>query len=173
MRVKNDYKVKGKMTVIFTTFKGKTFEILIDTEDLEKVQSISCSWRYDGKYVYARPGGRKDSKVVMLHRFIMNTPKNMEVDHINHYTLDNRKSQLRNVTHAQNSQNRKGAQANNTSGVRGVYWHKQFGRWIATARIEGKTKYIGRFTDLSEAEEAVKQFRANNMEFSKESREVM
>ncbi|MBQ2348402.1 MAG: HNH endonuclease, partial [Clostridia bacterium] len=40
-----------------------------------------------------------------LHRFLMNPTSREEVDHINHNTLDNRKSNLRIVTTAQNQMN--------------------------------------------------------------------
>jgi len=43
---------------------------------------------------------------VTMARLIMNTPMNMVCDHVNHDTLDNRKSNLRNCTRSQNSMNR-------------------------------------------------------------------
>jgi len=60
----------------------------------------------------------------MLHQLIMDTPKGMETDHINGNTLDNRKSNLRVCTHAENARNR-GAQCNNTSGFKGVRYRKK------------------------------------------------
>lgn len=42
-----------------------------------------------------------------LHRFITNCPKGLQVDHLNHDTLDNRKSNLRICTHAENLRNRR------------------------------------------------------------------
>lgn len=48
---------------------------------------------------------------VLLHRFLMNPPDGFEVDHINHDTLDNRRSNLRCVTHKENMRNGKFALA--------------------------------------------------------------
>ena len=45
------------------------------------------------------------------------------IDHIFHKKFDNRKSQLRFVTHSQNQMNRDIGK-NNTSGYRGISWHK-------------------------------------------------
>ena len=49
-------------------------------------------------------------------------------DHINHNPLDNRRSNLRIATAAENVYNR-GKQRTNTSGVIGVYWMKDRNKW--------------------------------------------
>ena len=48
-------------------------------------------------------------RAVLMHRLIMDTPKGMVVDHIDHATLNNQESNLRNCTTSQNAMNRKGA----------------------------------------------------------------
>lgn len=55
-----------------------------------------------------------------IHRHILNPPKNKQVDHINHNTLDNRKCNLRLVTRSENQQNKNGALSNSKTGIRGV-----------------------------------------------------
>jgi hypothetical protein len=60
---------------------------------------------------------------------------------------------LRPVTQKQNVENRPGLAANNTSGVTGVYWHRN--RWMAEVKHNGSKHYVGRFTDIAEAEAAV------------------
>lgn len=74
---------------------------LIDIEDIELVKSYKWylnSWGYVASSI--------DGNYVKLHRFIMNPPKNMVVDHINHNRLDNRKQNLRVVSHRENCSNR-------------------------------------------------------------------
>jgi hypothetical protein len=69
---------------------------------------------------YARRSGG-----TYLHRFLLDAPKGMQVDHINHDTLDNRRSNLRIVTtNQQNNENRNGAHKNSKTGIRGVTIHK-------------------------------------------------
>jgi len=47
-----------------------------------------------------------EGKKVYMHRFIMGGPKGLIVDHINRQTLDNRRENLRIVTHSENMKNR-------------------------------------------------------------------
>jgi hypothetical protein len=63
---------------------------------------------------------------------------------------------LRPVTNKQNMENRPGPPVNNTSGVLGVTWHKQIGRWRVQVGHHGKHYSGGCFPleKLSEAEAA-------------------
>lgn len=83
-----------------------------------------------------------------MHRTVMDAPKGLVVDHIHHRTLDNRCTELRIVTQAINTRNRKGMRAANTSGVTGVFWHKPSGKWGVTI---GAADRLGYFTDKHEA----------------------
>jgi hypothetical protein len=119
--------------------KGKI--TLVDLDDYEKYGSF----RYYAlgnkeSHIYA---ARKLPRVngiqgrVFLHREIMNAPSDMEVDHINGDTLDNRKRNLRICTARQNRCNR-GPSIGNSSGYPGVSWDQQQRRWIAALSISGK-----------------------------------
>lgn len=70
-----------------------------------------------------------------MHRMIlMRTDaynSELQVDHINRVRLDNRRSNLRMVTAAQNALN-KSVSKRNTSGVTGVSFNKKYGTWVAT-----------------------------------------
>lgn len=61
---------------------------------------------------------------------------------------------LRAATDKQNGENRAGAQRRSKTGVRGVYWDQQRGNWYVQAVHHGKVHTGGRFTDISEAENA-------------------
>jgi hypothetical protein len=89
-----------------------------------------------------------------LHRFILNAPKGIEVDHVNHDPLDCRKKNLRIATHAENMANRGHAHKNSKSGVRGVYWHGGKRGWRVQVRVNKRSHHIGLFADLAEAEAA-------------------
>lgn len=72
-----------------------------------------------------------------------------DVDHKNGICSDDRWSNLRGATHAENMWNRKPLRTN-TSGMRGVSLDKRTGRWKAQISINGKNVTLGHF-DLPEA----------------------
>ena len=74
----------------------------------------------------------------------------LDIDHINRNKADNRISNLRDVSHKQNHQNRS-KPSNNTSGHSGVSWHKQNSKWQARIKHNKKDIYLGYFTDREEA----------------------
>ena len=70
-----------------------------------------------------------------------------EIDHINGDRADNRIDNLRAVTRSQNQYN-KGKCRNNTSGHRGVSWHKPTGRWSVRISLNNRSKSMGYYDDL-------------------------
>lgn len=93
-------------------------------------------------------GGVKLSKVY-LHRLIMKCPKGWVVDHINGDRFDNRRSNLRICTHAQNSRNRKTNLGFRFKGVR-----IRYARYEARIGFDGKNFYLGKFDTEIEAARA-------------------
>ena len=115
---------------------------LIDKEDYETLKNYK--WRISKNgYVVNRMLG-------YLHRVVMKAPDNMDVDHIFHNKLDNRKSSLRICTRSQNNMN-KGHQSNSHSKVRGVFYCKQTGRWASEIRVNGNRIWLGRFDSFESA----------------------
>ncbi|UVI31198.1 HNH endonuclease [Paenibacillus spongiae] len=175
--MKNDYEIRGPITVIFLRRKdGTVLETLIDTDDLQSVNEFPNTWfaHWSSEVKNFYVGGMHKVgdkwKPAMLHRWVTNAPSHLVVDHINHNTLDNRQScNLRLLTIAQNLQNRQGAQSNSKSGVRGVSWHKEKKKWDARVKLNGKYKRIGYFDDLEEAKTAIEAARAELMPFSQEA----
>jgi hypothetical protein len=167
--LKNKYEIRGNVTAIFIKRNdGLHIETLIDTKDLEKLKSIPGTWGArldpDTRSFYARTFISKKS--VYLHRFIMDTPTKLVVDHLNHNTLDNRKCNLRNCSESENQQNRKGAQANNKSHLRRVSKVKSYNMWKAEIHMNGKTKYLGCFETPEKAAQVAENARLSSMKYS-------
>jgi len=77
---------------------------IIDAEDLELVSQFKWYARRDAHTNYA-VRGRGKSRLI-LHRFLLNAPDELQVDHRNHNGLDNRRVNLRLCTRSQNGGNR-------------------------------------------------------------------
>lgn len=84
-------------------------------------------------------------KLLYLHRFITNCPKGMTVDHINHNTLDNRRSNLRVCSMKDNNRNN-----SKTKIHTGVCYSKETNKY--KAYINGK--HLGYFNTQAQAIEA-------------------
>jgi hypothetical protein len=70
-----------------------------------------------------------------------------QVDHEDRDPKNNRWSNLRDFTPAQNMRNQ-GPRSNSTSGVRGVSWHKRAQKWSVLKRSsDGKRRSLGYFED--------------------------
>jgi hypothetical protein len=124
---------------------------IIDDEDFERVARIK--WCYSKSHGYA--SGKipyEDgtySKAILMHRYLLNVPKDKVTDHINLDKLDNRKANLRICTRGENNRNMK-IRSTNKSGYKGVYPHYT-GRFQVHVRHEGKSNYVGLFDDPEEA----------------------
>ena len=88
---------------------------------------------------------------VRLGILLMSPMKGKYVDHINGDRLDNRRSNLRIASVAENNRNSR-IQKNNTTGYKGVTY--KAGRFEANCYVSGKCKYLGRFDTPEEAARA-------------------
>ena len=147
--------IKENYAEMVIKYKNENLIILIDKEDIDKLKPYCWTATLDKKinkyYILARL--KEYGEDIRLHRFIMNCPKGMFVDHINHNTLDNRKANLRICNQWGNNQNTN----RNTSGYIGVRWEEDRQKWIARITYKGYVRTIGRYKDLQEAIKARKQ----------------
>lgn len=151
---RNEFKIENSYVIMYTT-KGEQF--LVDLDDFEKVNKYYWGKDNDGYFVHGFKINGKNKKI-RLHRFIMNCPDNMVVDHIHgkESRFDNRKENLRLATVSENGMNRDLGK-NNTSGVTGVTWHKQLKKWIVRIQVAGKRISLGTFDNLDKAIDVRKQ----------------
>lgn len=140
-------------------------DILIVSDQDEDI--LSLNWIADKfkQYTYVSRTYRLNKKrhKVRIHRIIVERMigrklKTSEmIDHINHDTLDNTRTNLRIVTNQQNLWNKRKIKSRNnvpsTSQYRGVFWDKDAKKWVARICCSGKIYFLGRFTDEKRAAE--------------------
>lgn len=165
----NEIKVEGNIAfIIITDRKGKEVaRAMIDAADVEKIKQFGHRWclgNSKGKAPFVET--RANGKIVLLHRFLLDAPEGIQVDHINHNTLDNRRCNLRLCTPAQNSQNRKGAYRTSKSGIRGVSWYAPGRKWRATITVNYRQISLGYYDSLEEAAKAAEIGRQKYMTHS-------
>lgn len=117
---------------------------IVDDDDFEIVKNHK--WCIHHGYAVSSRG-------IRMHRLIMNCPDSKEVDHINRNRLDNRKENLRICTRTENCRNR-GENKDNTSGYKGVNFHKPLGKWRAKIVLNNKHIHLGYFDNPKDAARA-------------------
>ena len=73
-----------------------------------------------------------------------------EIDHINGSKVDNRFSNLRVASRAQNEANKR-VRRDSFTGIKGVSWDDARQKWYAYLTIDGVAKGLGRFDRLTDA----------------------
>lgn len=102
---------------------------------------------------------RVDKKLYYAHRlawFYVYGEWPKLLDHINRDRTDNRMSNLRLATRAENAMN-VGLLKNNTSGVKGVSWCNTYKVWKAFIGVNGEIVILGSYRDKSLAIESRKR----------------
>lgn len=123
-------------------------KVKIDLEDVVLVSQYK--WHLNKGYAYTK----RDNKILKMHILIMNSYRNntnleLEIDHINRDKCDNRKNNLRFVTHKENMQNLSQSKRNLTN-EKGIYFVKSRNKYRFEYLECGKkkSKY---FNNLCEA----------------------
>lgn len=123
---------------LYVLYKNEIKEVLFDLEYFDIVSNETWFIKKSCKTYYAQSGSCNK----FIHRLIMNvTDSKLQIDHINHNGLDNRKSNLRIVTNRENQKNLS-YKSNNTSRIIGVRFNSQINCWQAQWRDSSTNKQM-------------------------------
>lgn len=164
--MKNEYEIRGDITVIFLYHRETMKEVVIDTTDLERLKEFDNTWgicESNGKeYVYGHQS-RKDNqyqKSIILTKWILGDDINVLINCIDGNNLNYRRNNLVKMTYSGKSLFRTKSNVNNLSSkVPGVSWHKKTRKWMAYITYKGKRMHLGYFTNIAEASYQVEMAR--------------
>lgn len=123
---------------------------IVDAADAERVLAHKWHARQNGRNVYAIREVRRNGKRtrLLLHKFLTGFER---TDHRNGNGLDNRRLNLREVTTGENLQNSR-RRLDNSSGFKGVSWHKGHDKWRAYIAVSGqRPRHLGYYSTAEEA----------------------
>ena len=142
-RFSQKYDIQDDRAYIYIKDHDSFQKAIIDAEDVDKCKKIGIwSLTKAGYIINCKTG-------IYLHRYVMNCPDDLEVDHIYHNLLDNRKSKLRIATSSQQKMNTK-LRKDNTSGHRGIYFDSDREKWAVHLK-DGDKRVAKRFDSYDDA----------------------
>jgi len=129
----------------------------LDDADFTRLSNFKwCAYKGGNAYYAVRSSKRQNGKrkQIYMHREILGlkASDSRQTDHINGNGLDNRRSNLRICTHAQNQHNRHSIRGK--SKFKGCSWNKSAKKWQAHISFEGRLIFLGYFDSEIEAAEA-------------------
>ena len=144
-----------------STKKHPNTFVMVDDEDFKELNKFKWHLSDSGyalRRIHVKGSGRKNQKnyTIRMHRIINNTPRGLITDHRNQNKLDNTRKNLRTANKSLNGINR-GKQKNNSSGYKGVYWHRKANKWMVDITIKGKYIYLGLYVSIEDAINARKK----------------
>ena len=145
---------------------------VIDDEDAP-LAAAAYHWRLSHNgYARRTLQGNGRQRAVFLHREILGLVHGdvREGDHVDGDRLNNRRSNLRVVTHAENQQNL--PSRGGTSQSRGVFWYERDRQWRAQVQVNGRKHHLGQFPDEDEAGRVASECRLLLMPFTNEDRMI-
>ena len=155
IKYRNKYKHLEDIVIItcFNKHGEITGTITIDIEDFDKVSKYQ--WHIENsrpniQYAQASLKGR----TLRMHKLIISS--NLQIDHINHNGLDNRKSNLRICNNAENNRN-KDFKRNPISGYVGIRYNPKVGSYYVRIMVNKKEISLGAYKTLEGAIEARKK----------------
>lgn len=123
----------------------KGFVAIVDDEDYAELSRYTWTWQ-NPDYASRRENG----KTISMHRQILGLGPRVKTDHINGHGRDNRRSNLRVCTHAQNMYNKGPYKGRRFKGVS----HRTENCFQVNIRADGKNIYLGSFPTEEQAARA-------------------
>ena len=154
MKGKNKYEIKGEIAKVF--FRNADEYFICDADIVHELVD-EHTWHKNNRG-YAET--MINYKHIPAHIFIVGKKDSLEIDHINRNRLDNRRCNLRHVTHYVNTMNKDFEGIYNKHGKTGIRPSNNKKGYLAFIHHKKQTIYLGTFKSLEEAIKARKEAEA-------------
>lgn len=120
---------------------------IVDADDIDRVRMHT--WYRSRRWAVE---SRMWKRLVKLHRFIMNPPDNVVIDHIDRNPLNNSKSNLRECSQMENCHNSSWKNTSKTW-VKWVWMNRNW-KYVSQICVGWKREHIGTFSSIEDAQKA-------------------
>lgn len=120
------------------------YSTIVSREDYDLLSQVSWQVHFSKSRIYART-----TKYGRMHRYILQAPPHLQVDHKNGNSLDNRRSNLRLATNLENSSNRGNLKSSKYRGV--VLVPHGLKKWRAWLTYKKNGIHVGYYSTALEA----------------------
>lgn len=166
----NTYKIYEDYAELIVEGSNGILTCIIDLEDVDKLKNHTWNLQNSG-YLSARMTINNKSKINHIHRFILDiTDANICVDHYDFNKMNNKKSNLRICTKAENNQHREHVWKLNTTGYRGVCHYKD--RYVAQVKHNNIVYRLKESYNKEELAQIASFARAYILPFSKDAQDI-
>lgn len=122
---------------------------IVDDDDLPILERMKWRAKQERRTLYAVSD--QQHSLILMHRYILSAPKGVFVDHIDCDGLNNRRSNLRLCTRAENNHNARTRLHNKSAPFKGVCFISSRGNFLASIRVCRRLINLGRFSSAEEA----------------------
>lgn len=152
MRRVDDFRVRVEELLSYNPETG-IFTWRKDRRAVAKKGDVAGS--LDHGYIRIKLGGRKCNAHRLAWLMVTGSMPAGVVDHINGDRSDNRFCNLRDTTPKVNAQNRRSASKDKQfTDVIGPSFQTGRRKWLVNVKVDGKSRFVGRFDNLADANEA-------------------
>lgn len=147
----NTWVINEHTAICNVIYKDEIISFYIDADDYEKVSKKQ--WRISQKRqkYYVISGSNKKGTGIYLHQFLLAPKEGFDIDHIDGNSLNNRKVNLRYVTHQENNDNILATRIDNHIGIRGISYNKKSHLYQVDFSYHKKRYYLKPWKTLEEA----------------------
>jgi DNA-binding CsgD family transcriptional regulator len=148
-------RIEGDIAYITIFRQGRELTVKVSSVDATRVVNHPYRWHSlwckTSRTYYVVSMSIEDGKHkhFSLHRFLMDFPEGVEIDHRDGNGLNNTRENLRVVSKSQNLQNQRLTSRASASGMRNVCRKRD--KWIVRLMIDGKDRSFGTFSTVDEA----------------------